>query len=76
MFPTAVVQKPSSVPTLLPARPSFGYEDNLPVQYLNWYVKVDCGLLVCDHDPHCYRHENVKSHTGMKKLSGPTPDSI
>jgi hypothetical protein len=34
IFPTRVVQKPSSVPTLLPARRSFGYDDNLPVQYV------------------------------------------
>jgi hypothetical protein len=33
MFPARLVQKPSSVPTLLPARPSFGYQDNLPVQW-------------------------------------------
>jgi hypothetical protein len=34
MFPTRPVQKPSSVPTLVPARPSFGYQNNLPVVYL------------------------------------------
>jgi hypothetical protein len=34
MFPTRLVQKPSSVPTLLPVGPSFGYQDNLPVVYL------------------------------------------
>jgi hypothetical protein len=33
MFPTRLVQKPSSVPTLLPPRHSFGCQDNLPVQY-------------------------------------------
>jgi hypothetical protein len=38
MFSTRLVQKPSSAPTPLSARPSFGYQDNLPVQYMN-----------CDH---------------------------
>jgi hypothetical protein len=33
MFPTGLVQKPSSIPTLLPACLSFGYQDNLPEQY-------------------------------------------
>jgi hypothetical protein len=33
MFPTRLVQKPPFVPNLLPARPSFVCQDNLPVQY-------------------------------------------
>jgi hypothetical protein len=33
MFPTRLVQKPSSIPTLLPARPSLVHQDNLSVQY-------------------------------------------
>jgi hypothetical protein len=32
MFPTTPTQKASSILTLLPARPSFGYQDYLPVQ--------------------------------------------
>jgi hypothetical protein len=35
MFPTSLIQKPSSIPTLLPARLPFGYQDDLPVQYLS-----------------------------------------
>jgi hypothetical protein len=34
MFPTRLVQKPSSVPTPLPARPLCGYQDYLPIQHL------------------------------------------
>jgi hypothetical protein len=34
LFDIRLVQKPSSVPTLLPARPSFGYQDNLSVQHV------------------------------------------
>jgi hypothetical protein len=33
MFPTTLMQESSSIPSLLPARPSCGYHDNLPGQY-------------------------------------------
>jgi hypothetical protein len=34
IFLTRLIQKPPSVSTLLTARPSFGWQDNLPVQYV------------------------------------------
>jgi hypothetical protein len=40
MFPTRLVQKPSSFSNLLPARPSFGYQDNLPVVYLPFMIVI------------------------------------
>jgi hypothetical protein len=49
MFSTRLAQKPSSFPTLLPARTSFGYQDYILVQYsgssLSVWNKVACKIL-------------------------------
>jgi hypothetical protein len=64
MFPTRLVQKPSSVPTLLPAHPSFGYQDNLAVQCvysvsypLYFFVNSLCFVWVWTNQHHQSRGE-------------------
>jgi hypothetical protein len=40
---TSLVEKPSSIQNFLPARPSFGYQDNLPVQRSHIKMRICFG---------------------------------
>jgi hypothetical protein len=83
MFPTRFVQKPSSVPTLLTARPSLDYQDNLLVQYVYlytvlcpfWYI----GSVTFVYNPlfHVYIPEYpVKSSVYVMKLLLNMPENL
>jgi hypothetical protein len=54
MFPIRLVQKSSSVPTILLTRPSCGYQDNLAVQSVTMNVSEEIIVYIKTKDRAAY----------------------